>query len=100
MNAEHTALAEYLESRFYKRFDEINQKLDRQHKAQSQDIFRYMDRRFDEVRNEFKEVHRRITNQIDFVDRKNEEQDEQIEIHEFRIRDLESDHQIMLNQGV
>ena len=72
MNAEHQALAEYLEGR----------------------ITGHMDHRFDQVRNEFKaefkEVHRRINSQIEFVDTKNEEQDEEIEMHEIRIRALES----------
>ena len=78
MNAEHQALAEYLERH-------IDQRLI----AQSKDLFAYMDRNFDEIKADFKEVHRKINAQIEFVDNKNEEQDELIDDHELRIGLLE-----------
>lgn len=92
MNAEHQALAEYLGDVFEKKLD---QKLDQRLKNQSKDLFSYMDRRFDKVDAEFKEIHRIITTQIDFVDRKNAEQDDEIEDHESRISVLESDYRVL-----
>lgn len=67
MNAEHRALAEYLEGIFEQKLDELRV----------------------EMREGFKDVNRTIKNQIDFVDRKNEEQDEVAEDHELRIKALE-----------
>lgn len=88
MNAEHQALAEYLEAH-----------IDNRLKAQSKDLFTYMDERFDyaekEFKSEFKEIHRQINSQIEFVDRKNSSQDEQIDDHELRISALESDYRML-----
>lgn len=92
MNAEHQALAEYLESYLNERLQTL-----------SKDLFIYMDHRFNkaasESRGEFKEVHRRIDVLTNHVDKKNDKQDEvfqeQIENHELRIATLESDYRIL-----
>lgn len=80
MNAEHQALAEYLEGHL---------------KTQSKDLFAYMDRNLGEIKDEFKEVHRRIDTLIDHVDKKNDRQDYEIKNHEARINVLESDYRIL-----
>lgn len=80
MNDEHKALAEYLESRL---------------KAQSKDLYTYMDRRFDEIKSDFKEVHNRIDRLVMHIDRKNDDQDEQLDNHDSRILALESDCRIL-----
>lgn len=90
MNAEHQALAEYLEAHIDKRFNET--------RSEFKEEFETVYKRFDRVDHDFKEVHRRINSQIEFVDRKNEDQDEFLEDHELRIGNLESDYQVLTSQ--
>ena len=95
MNTEHQALAEYLGDIFEKKFD---QKLDQRLKNQSKDLFSYMDRRFNQVDEQLKDVKRDLKNLILHVDSKNDDQDAIIEIHNKRISDLEIDYQMIVSR--
>lgn len=81
MNAEHQALAEYLEQVIEVKLEsKLEEKLDEK-----------LDRRFKRVDEQFNEVNRRIDALIYHVDIKNDKQDELIDQHDLRIHALESD---------
>lgn len=69
MNAEHQALAEYLD--------------------------KFLERRFIRIDEQFDEVNRRIDTLINHVDIKNDKQDELLDQHDLRIRSLESDVRVL-----
>lgn len=85
MNAEHRALAEYLEDALDRKLDvKLDQKLDEK-----------LDQRFKKVDEQFKEVNRNIYNLTMHVDGKNDRQGDEIQDHEQRISALESDYRVL-----
>lgn len=93
MNAEHQALAEYLEqvievkleSKLEAKLEEkLEEKLDKK-----------LDKRFKRVDEQFNEVNRRIDALIYHVDKKNDQQDGLIDEHDLHIRSLVSDMQVL-----
>jgi hypothetical protein len=64
-------------------------------KNELKELYTYLDKRFLEIDEQFKEVHRRINVLIDHVDGKNDEQDERLDGHDLRVPILESDFQVL-----
>lgn len=80
MNAEHQALAEYLERRFDEQFH---------------DLKGYIDEKIQDLKNDTVSIKGSLYRLIDHVDRKNDRQDEEIDNHQMRISTLESDFRVL-----